>query len=101
LTSYERERFSLQNNEFTRTPSRKEAFKEYVSLIRHQSVFFFFGGENNNNSSSCTNEDFAPARMPRRAKSFSEEEEEEERPVGIFVGFEQRRTTGKILIDEE
>jgi len=61
-------------------------------------VFFFFGGENNNNS-SCKNEDFAPARMPRRAKSFSEEEEE--RPVGIFVGFEQRRTTGKILIDEE
>jgi hypothetical protein len=99
LTSYERERFSLQNNEFTRTPSRKEAFKEYVSLIRHQSVFFFFGGENNtNNSSSCKNEDFAPARMPRRAKSFSEEEEEER--VGIVVGFEQRRTTGKIL-DEE
>jgi hypothetical protein len=60
-------------------------------------VFFFFGGENNNNS-SCKNEDFAPARMPRRAKSFSEEEEER---VGIFVGFEQRRTTGKILIDEE
>jgi hypothetical protein len=37
--------------------------------------------------------------MLRRAKSFSEEEEEEER-VGIIVGFEQRRTTGKIL-DEE
>jgi hypothetical protein len=36
--------------------------------------------------------------MPRRAKSFSEEEEEER--VGIVVGFEQRRTTGKIL-DEE
>jgi hypothetical protein len=38
--------------------------------------------------------------MPRRAKSFSEEEEEEEERVGIVVGFEQRRTTGKIL-DEE
>ena len=58
-------------------------------------------GKTTTTAAVAQNEDFAPARMPRRAKSFSEEDKEEERPVGIFVGFEQRRTTGKILIDEE